>query len=324
MKKLILYALGFLLLAGCVVTEPVNIHVLYPAQITIPASINKVVFINHSIRFNEQTNKIFGEDSLLSTSYFIGLANTLHSSPRFELISDTAIAFYKPSKSKFAELDTSTIRTIIDTINADAAIILENYQVIYDDPIKIEFSPEYGYYSTFSVQNNSLWKVYDISNKRFLDDYLLKDTLFWDASSPYQQEIFKQLPELETALIQSCYYAGMKYAQRIAQIWNEEQRYFIIPDNNDFYKALSFVKNNEWQKAIEIWKKYAYGKNRRLAAAASFDMAILSEMLDNIDAALDWAAKSYLIKPDDNTEKYIKILEKRQKDKEIIFRQNNF
>ena len=73
----------------------------------------------------------------------------------------------------------------------------------------------------------------------------------------------------------------------------------------DFINALQYVKIDKWEAAITLWKKYTYGKNKRLAANACYNMAIASETYDNIDVALEWAAKSFLLKKDEFTEKYI-------------------
>jgi len=185
--------------------------------------------------------------------------------------------------------------------------------VMYNEPVKIHFSSEYGYYGTLSVENSSLWKIFDRQKGRFIDDYLQKDTLFWDAAGSSEEEVIEQMPRLHTAAVQSCYYAGMKYAERIAPLWLDERRFVLVPNNWDFYRAVEYVQQNQWLDAIEVWRRHAYGKNRRLAAMACYNMAVASELYDNLDAALDWAARSYLIKNKKYVEEYIQLLENRKK-----------
>ncbi|MCX7985738.1 MAG: DUF6340 family protein [Bacteroidales bacterium] len=316
------YSLFFLLilfsLSGCVLMEPISIQVLNPPQINLPAQLKKIVLINHAIRLNSDSSGIRADDSLLTANYFSGLLQKVHTSPQFEMVSDTPKIVYKTHSDRFLSLDTSVIISIAKSSMAEAAIVLENYQVVYNEPIEIHFSPEYGYYGTLSVENISLWKFYDVERAKFIDDYLQKDTLFWDAAGNSEDEIIDQMPRLHTAAVQSCYYAGMKYADRIAPLWLLEQRFLLVPNNWDFYTAWELAQQNKWIEAIEIWRKYAYGKNQRLAALACYNMAVASEVFDNIDAALDWAAKSFLIKNKKYVEEYIRLLEKRKKIKQRL------
>jgi hypothetical protein len=300
--------------SGCVLMEPVTIQVLNPSKISIPPYVTRIVLINHAVRVGDDTLRARRpDDSLLTAGYFTGLQEKLGASSVFDLVSDTPVLILKTEADRFKGLDTFILRAIADSQQADAAIILENYQVIYDEPVKIHFSSEYGYYGTLSVENSSLWKIYDWHKGKFIDDYLQKDTLFWDAAGSSEEEVIDQMPRLHTAAIQSCYYAGMKYAERIAPFWQDERRYLLVPNNWDFYKAVEYVQQNQWLNAIEIWRRHAYSKNSRLAAMACYNMAIASELFDNLDAALDWAAKSYLIKNKKYVEDYIKLLEKRKK-----------
>jgi len=302
-----------LFFTACVLLEPVNIQVLNLPKINLPSDIHHVILINHAIRIGEDRAGLRADDSLLSANYFAGLLQKLHTSPSFAIVSDTPMIVLKTQANRYLGIDTATIlQIVVDTQSVDAAIILENYQVLYNEPVEIHFSAEYGYYGTLTVENSSLWKIYDLKNKKFIDDYLQKDTLFWDASGNSEQEVIDQMPQLHTAAIQSCYYAGMKYAERIAPLWDVERRMLLVPNNWDFYKAVEYVQQNQWLNAIEIWRKHAYGKNKRLAAMACYNMAVASEVFDNIDAALDWAAKSYLIKNKKYAEDYIHLLEKRK------------
>ena len=67
-----------------------------------------------------------------------------------------------------------------------------------------------------------------------------------------------------------------------------------------------------FMEKIYVWEKKGW------LHFACYNMAIASETHDNIDAALEWAAKSFLLNNDEYTEKYINILENRKKQKELI------
>ncbi len=317
--KLLITITGSLILNACVIMEPINIQVLKPPTLQLSFPEKNAILINHAIIYDEKDRS---NDSLYTTSYFQGFTYKFRNSPLYNLKSDTAIIVLKTNEQTFINIDSSSLVSILENKNSTMAIVLENFQVIYNEPVPINFSHEYGYYSTLSVENSSLWKIYNAIEKKYIDDYLLKDTLFWDAAGNSPQEVIDQFPTLNEAAIQSCFYAGMKYAERIAPIWNVERRYLLLPNNWSFYKASDYVENNQWNEAIEIWRKIAYGNKKRLAAMACYNMAVASEVFDNIDAALDWAAKSYLLRKKKYVEEYIHLLEKRKKDKSKIQSQN--
>ncbi len=308
-----------LFFSACSTLEIIQIQVLKPAEINIPAKVKQVVFINHAIR-QRQLNSSFS-DSLLTVSYFDGLISVITSFDRYSFHNDSLLIIKKSDSNLFKSIDKESLRTICANKRVDAAIVLENFQISYTDPIKLMYSPEYGFYGTFKVENKAYWRFYDFIGDSIIDDYILYDTLFWDASGNYDYEVLQQFPDIPSAIDISCYYAGQKYGERICQKWKTEKRYLYVNTNNDFMQAMQLVRKGYWLNAFELWKKYAYAKNKKLAAMACFNMAVACEVLDNIDAALEWAAKSYFYKNDWYTESYITILEKRKKTRQLIEKQ---
>lgn len=313
------------LFSSCLTYEPVKLQVLKPAGVKINPDVYRVVFVNHSnykkstFASNNNEFSTFNADSLRTVQYFAGLAEVLLNSPRFYLINKPTEYIEKASYSeRFITLSWDEISKLCTDSAADAAIILENYSITYTDPIKLQYSEEYVLYGSLEMENSSIWRIAIPSEKAEADNYLLKDTLFWDASGNYEVEVLSNLPNVNDATLQSCYYAGKKYGERIAQTWETKNRYLLSCENKDFQLAVSYAKLGQWDKAIEIWKKYPYSQKRRFAAYAAYNLAIASERVDNIDAALEWASKSYLTMKDKDVEQYIKILEERKKVKDKI------
>jgi hypothetical protein len=319
---------AFFLLAGCITYDPLKIQVLNPAQKNIPAEINRVILVNHCVygkqlKNNNQENNV-NFDSICTNQYLEGLIQILNNSPRFHVIDYPYLYIKKPTfAERFKKFSWDEINSICNDSAADAVISLENYQVTYTDPVKLNYSLEYGFYGSLQVENDALWKIYNRRKNEFADDYIIQDTLFWDASGNYDSEVLNQLPEITDAVLQSCYYAGVKYGERIAQSWTTKKRYILSCENSDFISAAAMAKKGEWTQAIELWKKYPYGQKKRLAAFAAYNMAVACETLDNLDAALEWAAKSFFLRKDTYTENYITILEQRKKEKELIEKQLN-
>jgi len=319
-----------LITQSCFSYIPIKIQVLKPAKVKISSDIYRLVLVSHPnhLKNDLSTKKdefsIVTYDSLRSNEFFNGLKQTLFNSPRFEIADTNPIYIIRPNyQDNYQNIKWSEVEKLCKDSAADAAIVLENYQITFTDPVKLHWSPDHEYIATLEMINNSLWKIYLPSKKIIIDDCLQMDTLYWDGIGEYQYEVAEQLPDIDDAINQSCYYAGVKYGERIAQIWTTKNRYLISCENSDFKKALDFVNQNKWTEAIELWEKYTNGKTNRLAAFASYNLAVSNEAFDNIDLALEWASKAYLMKKESLFENYIRILEKRKSEIEAIQNQLN-
>jgi hypothetical protein len=323
----IIYPLLFFSLFSCSTYKLMQIQILKPASIKLSGNINKILLVNHAVlrtsTFTSVDNGTLtneNKDSIRTSEYFNGLCEVLSNSPRFETFNISPVYIAKSNfNERYYSLEWPVIKKLCNDSSADAAIVLENFQVIYLPKGTMQYNDEFGYFKgTLEMDNSSLWKIYVPANNKIEDDFLETDTLCWDGYGFDESTVLEQFPDISDAILQSCFYAGKKYGQRIAQTWETRSRYLIYCNNKDFRKAHKLATNENWEEAIEIWKKYPYGKKKRLAAYAAYNLAVASEVLDHIDVALDWASKSFFLKNDILVENYIKILEKRKTDKDII------
>lgn len=326
MKKIHNIFFVALILTGysCGSYEPIQIQVLKPALYAVPGNVTSIVLLNHanyqksSFTSTDKSSVDLDLDSAQTNEYFRGLEYVLLNSPRFTIVNDTPLYILKPGfNERYEDINLQTLQDICKKNNADGAIVLENHLVTTPEAI-LNYIDSYTLKGTLQIFNNSIWHIYSAEQNKIINDYLLKDTLYWDATGNSDYQVIHNLPDLKSVVLQSCYYAGSKYGQRIAQTWDVKVRYLINIQNNDFRNAYSLAKQDKWEQAIELWKKYPYGKNKRLAAFASYNLAVASEVLDHLDIALEWAAKSYLIRNDGYVKYYIETLEKRKKEKTTI------
>jgi hypothetical protein len=95
---------------------------------------------------------------------------------------------------------------------------------------------------------------------------------------------------------------------------------FYKSGNVEMKKTEELIEENRWLEAAEIWKKKTTNKNKSIAAKSMFNMALACEMNSDLDAAIDWAAKSYLVFGSKNElhafncQNYISILARRKLD----------
>jgi len=93
--------------------------------------------------------------------------------------------------------------------------------------------------------------------------------------------------------------------------------------------AEKYAFQNDWLKAAELWKRLTTNKNQKIAAKASYNMALACEMEGKHDVAIDWLVKSFSILKENsdsdvhkqNCQRYIAVLTLRKKELERLAKQ---
>lgn len=104
---------------------------------------------------------------------------------------------------------------------------------------------------------------------------------------------------------------GHMYASRYFSSSYWQHREFYKKGNSDFEKAARKAVTNDWEGAVEIWRKNTYSKDSDIAGRACYNMAVGSEVLGNIPAAKEWAQKAYVDFGVKIARDYLNVLENR-------------
>ncbi len=330
-----------LLMSSCAPEYNFQIDVLKPAEISLPGNVKKIIVINHSyipnyILITDVEGKTkTGFDSIFSFQHINAFVDYLKYSPRYEVVKEFSIA--KSSTNKFKSLNLQTVDELCKKEGADAAVILEgcfatkelkvvpqnstigsNYprNAKITDTIKYEKndgedSNNDRYHNKLVVESISYWQVYSAVTGKLVDSQSINDVSNIQMTGYDVQSLSYTSRNIWDVLAESSNRAGNEYAHRIAQQWVGEQRKLYNSSANGFSDAIKFAKNNNWEKAIEMWKANIKSQNPDVASKAAFNIAVACEVKDNLESAVNWAAKSYLIQKSSTTDNYIRLLEKR-------------
>lgn len=177
------------------------------------------------------------------------------------------------------------IKQIADTTRLNLLFSLDFFGAI-DGVFKNAYS------STEAVYIFSFWNIYDLQKNKLLFFYDKVDTVEWK-SDEYSIDNIKEVPKREDAVLLAAEIAGSKFAEFLIPHWTEVQRMYYKSGNVELRKAEELIKNGEWLKAAEIWKNNINNKNKKIAAKSMFNLALANEMEGDLDAAIDWAVKSF-------------------------------
>jgi len=316
----------------------IDIEVLEPSKVTIPANISKITFINHSMfteEFYQTYDTVPGEKTgdLLniqksgSKEVFNGFIEAINTSPRF----DTANIFYLYLIRNDTANPTSPIAwTILDQIckgkNTEVIVALE----FFSGNPSVELETTYRWidgrsypwsFISLYFEIKTFWRTYECFSRKIIDEFLFIDTLIWETSESSNLIAMENLPEEEEAVRYAGILTGKEYVNRITPGWKKVKRKVYISGNKEMRKVKKQVYSNNWHAAARTWNKLAYSAKKNLACKAAFNMALACEMEGKLDLAVEWAIKSFSTKNKKSTQQYLDIINKRRMDQKKLSQQ---
>jgi len=322
--------LTLILFAGCVPMSEIHIQVMDPAKVTLPDHVQKLAFMNHSL----YPQVIYGDsaiwsreeitilDTIMNNRIFMGVLKSMKESPLYDFNSITVLQSRRTDTSNLlARLSSTELRILRQAYSADALISLEHYSIDDTAGVKSGFIEGWYYKAYMSLSSVTLWRIYDLHTDTIYDHHVLKDTIDWYAYGDGMKVALSGLPNTVDAIREAAFNIGRKYGYHVSPRWLAAPRFYYSFGNGQMRKAGSMAAKGDWDEAAVIWKKIAYLENERIAAKASYNMALVCEMEDLLIPALDWAVKSYSIRQEKLTNEYIELLQTRYGERKKLERQ---
>lgn len=346
MKKSLLRPLSILFIAVTAftaITIPsckighTNLQVLQPADIMLPQHFQKFVLAdrtrpgkgNGQQALNVLEGIFSGEgafqDKWGAEDCLEGLRQVLVQTPRYSVTIaalDTAIKG-TGRRQMMPPLDWATVAKLIGSDTATALVVLEAFdsngsltrdisQVTQKGPTGENIQvPQHNVHNRVNVY--CVWRIYDLKNKRVVDQYTDESFQQFNGSGPTPAAADAKLPSRRDMTSRAGVAAGIKYGHRISPQW--------IWVNRDFYKKGSpalkstakLVRYNNWEAASNAWDKESTSSDPKVAMRASYNMALASEKAGQLDLAIQWATRAQQL-GDKRAARYIGILQQRQYD----------
>ena len=309
-------------LFACQPLSSLKIDTLVPASIDFPGSFNKLLFVNLDSDINNDGKIDTVLYNIISNEMNLGFLEAINSTASIDSSRYLYVKGFLKS-DKLYRLDTISwnyLEYISGNINADVFIVLDSVKLIMGSGSNVDYSSyptEYIKYRDIAATIS--WSVYDLVEKKRLDQYVYSDTLYWESVGYSEAQVKKDMPSLEQSLRELSFFAAFDYGKRILPGWKRVTRYYYILGNKDFKKAALLInENDDWEAASVLWKKYINHSDAEVASRACFNLALANEMAGNFDQALVWAKKSTQIKSKTRTRQYISILITRKRNIEKL------
>jgi len=322
-------------------TSSVSMQVLVPGIINVPQDIKKVGIINRSLpakgsNVQNILEGIFSGESIMadregSKNCVHGLSNQLNESPRFEAILLESLDLRGTGTKRFATpLHWNVVANYCELYDLDALVVLETFDsdISYRehsrkrnkkvDDKKVEYTE---YIANLLMNVNAGWRIYDIKNRKIVDEDSYMDDMEWHMSGDTPEEARHGLPQKRNAINKSGYHAGKQYGIRISPSWMHVSRAYYARENDDFKLAKRMVKSQNWEAAAKVWEKYTNNPDPKVAGFACYNMALANEMQGELEIALNWADKAMKKYGLKRAVSYVNILNRRIMDQERLRKQ---
>jgi hypothetical protein len=324
-----------LLLAGIIFvsckSSYISIQVLKPAQITVPAEIKTIAFINRSLPAKRERVRNVIEGAMTGENLFAdrigseecikGVFNGLQDSPRFTGVIYGGGDIRGTGTRQFPELlDWAIVDDICKANNTDALVCLEVFdsdsrRVMTDRKVTRKQDNRdityIEYTATLYLDIESGWRIYYPARRKVIDQNIYTDTKYWSSTSDAGRKAEQGLPPMERALSEAGSYVGNQYAIRISPRWIRVSRDYYRKGNDDFERAKRMAEINDWKGAAELWQKYTNNPDVKIAGYATYNMALACEMEGDLEAAISWTKKSYIDYKNKHAGYYMNVLQRR-------------
>jgi len=336
---------GIMIIVGfsSCLTSSVVVNIQRPADITISQDIQTVVLVNRSRPSKDNlagniveglvTGEGIGSDRKGAEYCIIGLSNMLENSERFLLKNTGGMELKGTGTSSFPiPLDWNQVKSICGSYAGDALLVLETFdsdsRTIVGAPVTRKRKvkgvkvKEMSYPATLIMEIESGWRIYDLNKQMIIDENTFTEIKEFSAWGSSPEQAVMSLPSKRRAIKEAGLFAGKQYGFRISPIWVKANRLYYSSKFDEFKSAKKFIKQRDWDTAIEIWMPLTENTDVKLAGRASFNMALASEIKGGLDAAIEWAKKAQLL-GEKKSYNYINILHKRKRDEEKLKQQLN-
>ena len=303
---------GFiLLLTACSPVSKIETDVLEPAEMAFPGDVYSVGYLigEPHLEVNTRTNEI---DVDARQQFWTGLMDVANTSPRFN---PRSLRLVEPSKDSIPSdtLSWQMVKHWTDSLDLDALAVMHRFSLY--DSLKRKLVFDLGasnYYFIYQVHAQVQWRIYDPAQRRIFHEHEYEEQFVWESASPQEREAIRGIVDLDRAFRLSSYWSGYDIGRIMFPYWVTESRSYFSGGSRNFRNARDYVEQNQWQNAIDLWKKSFKSNNEQLAFRAAYNIAFALEMLGKIDQAIEWLKRAQQIQFHNKTQEYLEILHQRQ------------
>lgn len=297
-----------MLLGSCQMVQELSIDYMLPADISFPNSLKRIAVVNNVPDLSDDeiqtVNKSHEKYSTTKETYCNGdpaitaeaLANSIANENYFDevIICDSAL---RNHETIHRALSQEEVRTLTEDLNVDFLIAIEDIKI--NATRKITFLEDLGYfYGMVDAKVSPTLRIYVPERNAPLVTIAPTDSIFWEEAGYSEGVVNGRLINDEELVSQASEFAGIMPLKHILPNWKTASRLLFSDGSANMRDASIYARENNWEKAIQLWKKQYDSKSGKKKMQAACNIALGYEMQDSIASALEWAEKAQDIAKD--------------------------
>ena len=332
-----------LALSSCSSTKQLTIKTIEPSPVDFSSKIRKIGIVNNSkssfvksystrleqlIVMEERWLAEKGTEAALT-----GLFDELAQDQRFDTVrildneSEEIIDFgTRPSNATW-----NTIASICEENGVDAIFALASHETDTQFTLKKtkidqldmmrDRSSVSGQEITLETLIENGWRIYDPKQRILVDEFTSNEQVVATAKGVSPVDALQAIDKRRETLLEQSKISGNSYAQRMQPKKLDIQRDYYVTGTRNFELADDKIQDGAYHEAIKLWELEIANSKPRISGRACYNLAVLNEFNGNINAAMNWANKSYALFKQDATLDYITALERRQAQTDVLKQQ---
>jgi len=327
------------LLTGCSATNRLTMGVTDPAMVTLSPEAKKIGIINRSLpsEKNKNADKI---DQILSAEGKMldvegaqaavdALLRALEQNGAFEeikIINDEETKKglgILPASLSWDEVERLCQENEVDVIfslalyDTDTRVSynMTTLQLPNDLGIKVNV-PAHELRLNTLIKNG--WRIYDLNRQWLADEFICEGQVFTSGKGINPVKAYEAIQNRKEAVMERSMILGESYSNRLLPTRRRIARDYFVRGNGNFEIAKRRAQAGDWDGAAELWELEVNNPKPKIAGRACYNMAIINEINGNLDAAIEWASKSYVDYRNRDALRYLNTLRFRQSQDNIL------
>lgn len=333
-------------LASCSATNPLSMTVTEPAQVALPNQVRRVGIVNRSAPSEgrqglDKVEAILTAEGLKldqqgASAAMAGLADRLRLSNRFEavVVLDSLPQVAKGTKAMPASLSRDEVSALCETYGLDAVFALEYFDT--DTRVHValgvmEVPNQFGVriqVPAHAVDLETLldngWRIYLPDLPLPLDQMQYSDVIRVSGKGISPVEAIESIANRKERILDRSRETGYFHGGRLEETRVRVGREYFVRGTDRFARGMRLARTGDWDAAAVLWEQETNNPKEKIAGRAHYNMAVINEINGNLDAAIEWAREAYADYGNREALRYLRILQDRRAQQELLMAELNW
>ncbi len=328
--------LGLLLMtviaAACKSTYTVTVYNLEPASVVLSKDVKRIGIVNETGK-RELAGDIASFEALVEATdqqlalegthaALEGLMAELQNDSRFDtvMILRNTSSLWNTEEAKAEKIPWNALKELCLKNELDAVFSLAFYQTdtkISERKSSMEeldmlrtkvIIPARELTLETLIENG--WRIYDPFEKKVLDEIEVNEQVVTQAKGEDVLNALRAMTDRADSLVSRSRGSGSAYGMRLKPHNKAVERELYIKGSPLLVQARLSVMDKDWLEAARLWQMDLNHEKSAIRARASHNMAVLYEIKDDLDKAIEWAIQANSHKEGKEHLEYLEALKK--------------